>query len=94
VLGLLAGYVESFHPADRFQLAELAVDPDHQRRGIASRLVADLVDRLAAAGIAEVFLITCRTGAAREFWQSQSFVVSMGRTVVVRRLERRSPSTG
>jgi aminoglycoside 6'-N-acetyltransferase I len=94
VLGLLAGYVESFHPADRFQLAELAVDPGHQRRGIASRLVADLVDRLAAAGIAEVFLITGSSGAAREFWQSQSFVVSKGRTVVVRRLERRAPSTG
>lgn len=86
VLGLVAGYVESFYPADRFQLAELAIDPDHQRRGIASGLVTELVDRLALAGTAEVFLITGREGAAREFWQTQSFVASKGRIVMAHRL--------
>ncbi|TVR34569.1 MAG: GNAT family N-acetyltransferase [Nitriliruptor sp.] len=85
VLGLLAGYVETFHPADRFQLAELAVDPDHRRRGIAGGLVAELVDRLTGGGIAEIFLITGTAEPARQFWQTQSFVESQGRTVMVRR---------
>ena len=87
VLGVLAGYVESFHPADRFQLAELAVDPVHQRRGIATGLVAELVDRLAVAGIAEIFLITGATGEVQTFWRAQAFTESKGRTVMVRRLQ-------
>jgi aminoglycoside 6'-N-acetyltransferase I len=85
VLGLLAGYVESFHPADRFQLAELAVDPEHQRSGIASGLVAELLDRLAGTETVEVFLITGTKGPVHEFWQTQSFVESQGRTVMLRR---------
>lgn len=86
VVGLLAGYVETFYPADRFQLAELAVDPSHQRQGIASRLVTELVHRLAELDVAEVFLITGRSGAARDFWQSQSFAMSKGRIVMARRM--------
>ena len=84
VLGLLAGYVESFHPADRFQLAELAVDPEHQRSGIASGLLTELFDRLASTETVEVFLITGATGPVHEFWQAQSFVESQGRTVMRR----------
>lgn len=65
-------------------MAELAVDPAYQRSGIASGLLAQLLDRLAATGAVEVFLITGSTGPVHEFWQAQAFVESRGRAVMRR----------
>lgn len=88
-IGFVAGYVESFHPFDRFQLAEMAVHPDHQRRGVGSGLVQVLLDRLAARDVGEVFLVTARGESPEGFWASQSFKVSQGRTVMAHRQSRR-----
>lgn len=87
-IGFVLGYVESFHPSDRFQLAEMAVRPEHQRRGVGSALVEALLDRLAATSVDEVFLVTARGESPEAFWRSQSFGVSRGRTVLVHRHSR------
>ena len=88
-VGFVAGYVESFHPTDRFQLAEMAVRPSHQRRGLGSALIRGLLGRLAVRNVDEVFLVTARGESPEAFWRSQSFVTSPGRSVMVHRRARR-----
>lgn len=87
-IGFVLGYVESFHLSNRFQLAEMAVRPEHQRRGVGSTLVEVLLDRLAATSVDEVFLITAHGESSEAFWKSQSFRVSRDRTVLVHRHSR------
>ncbi|HEX9889875.1 MAG TPA: GNAT family N-acetyltransferase [Nitriliruptorales bacterium] len=87
-VGFLVGYLESFHPVDRFQLAEMAVRPDRQGHGVGTGLVRELLDRLAMAGVGEVYLITSRGESPEAFWNDRSFVSSRGRVVMVALAER------
>lgn len=84
-IGFVVGYVETFYPRDRFQLAEMAVRPEHQRSGVGGTLVEVLRGRLAARNVDEIFLITSRGELPEAFWRSQSFAASRSRTVMVHR---------
>ena len=56
------------------RLIALAVDPARQREGIGRRLVADVVDRLAARGAPEVALVTeVRNDGANAFYETLGF---------------------
>jgi aminoglycoside 6'-N-acetyltransferase I len=84
VLGFVLGFTETFHPSDRFQLAEMAVAPDRQRQGLGSALIVELGNRLQTTSVDHVYLITGRRGPTREFWNALQFRESDGRIVMVR----------
>lgn len=91
VVGFVLGFVESFHPGDRYHLAEMAVLPAQQRRGIGGDLVAELRSRLDAVGVRDVYLVTGREGPTREFWEDTGLRPSRSRIVMAASIS--SPAT-
>ena len=61
-------------------LDDLAVLPDHRRRGIGSRLVAETLSRLASAGVSVVQVMPIR--GREEFFARHGFVVEENATVM------------
>lgn len=64
--GNLAGYLVGWFVADEAHLANLAVDPDLRRRGLAERLVIDLVNEAVERGARMVVLEVRRSNAAAQ----------------------------
>ncbi len=60
---------------DLILLAEILIAPSHQRRGIGSRLIADLMDEARAAGL-PLRLHVLRANSARLFYRKLGFVVT------------------
>lgn len=58
VEGVVCGYQISTTNPQGGHLARLAVDPDHQKKGLGSKLLAKLLDRFFAAGILDVSVNT------------------------------------
>jgi ribosomal-protein-alanine N-acetyltransferase len=83
--------------ADRADLQRIAVAPDHQRAGIGSRLLAELVARCRAGGGSALLLeVAADNGPASAFYRRHGFVevarrpryYADGREAVVMRLDR------
>ena len=70
--GAIVGSLLAGHDGRRGYLQHLAVDPQHRRRGIATALIAAVLARLAAQGIAKshVFVLDAEP-AALAFWRAR-----------------------
>jgi ribosomal protein S18 acetylase RimI-like enzyme len=71
----------------RGSLYRLAVDPDHRRAGVATRLVHDAERRLRQRGAIRIdAIVSDDDGAARRFWTAAGYQHHHGRSRFVRDL--------
>ena len=73
VTGFILGTSMLFHYGRTFEINDLAVAPQHQHNGIASRLLRQCLDDLKAQGIVGFHLITAREGGLPSFYESFGF---------------------
>ena len=77
ILGLINNY--NFHLNDELcsLLANICVDPDHRREGIASRMLAEIEKKLFSEGVLKLFL-QARVGAPEtiRFYRARGFSVT------------------
>ncbi len=71
----VAGVVLGTYDGRRGWILRLAVDPAHRRRGVASRLVAELERRFAALGCPRInLLVMPENEAGLRFWQALGYL--------------------
>ncbi len=73
VLGFILGTSMLFHYGRTFEIHDLAVDPDHQGKGIGRALLEQCLSDLREQGIAGVHLITAGEGSLPGFYGSCGF---------------------
>ncbi|MFC2663017.1 MAG: GNAT family N-acetyltransferase [Eubacterium sp.] len=73
VVGLLLGTSMLFHFGRTFEINDLAVDPQYQGRGIASKLLDRCLADMKAQGIAAVHLITASEGKLPVYYEKHGF---------------------
>lgn len=72
--GVVAGYALARYIADTAEILNLAVEPASRRRGLARRLLQDIVAALAARGVGEVYLEVRESNApARRLYEARGF---------------------
>ena len=76
----VVGYGLSRWGADEGEIVNLAVDPDHRRRGLGRELVAEMLRRLGAMGVRTVYLEVRESNAG-----AIAFYVDLGFRAVGRR---------
>jgi ribosomal-protein-alanine N-acetyltransferase len=75
--GVVVGYLVAWFVHDEAHLLNVAVDPDHQRRGFGRRLVADLIARARAEQRTLVTLeVRVGNASARRLYESFGFVAA------------------
>ncbi len=84
VAGFILGGSMLFHYGRTFEINDLAVAPEFQRRGIAKRLLDALLSDLKEQGMVGVHLITAADGILPEFYERYGFgreqrVILMGK---------------
>ena len=86
-VALALGWGERWTTGWHFHLKEMCVSASVRRKGVGSRLLRGLEERLAGDGFERVYLQTGRTGPARSFYESAGFrdlnLVSLGKRVEV-----------
>ena len=83
VAGFILGTSMLFHYGRTFEINDLAVDPDYQRRGIAKQLLERCLTDIKAQGMVGVHLITAAEGILPVFYERYGFkkekeVIQMG----------------
>lgn len=83
VVGFILGTSMLFHYGRTFDINDLAVDPEYQRRGIAKELLEKCLADIKAQGMVGVHLITAGEGVLPEFYakygfQKETEVILMG----------------
>jgi len=73
VVGFILGASMLFHYGRIFEINDLAVEPAHQRRGIAKKLLERLLADIKAQGMVGVHLITAGDGALPAFYKEYGF---------------------
>lgn len=73
VAGFILGASMLFHYGRTFEINDLAVHPDYQRQGIASKLLAQCLDDVKKQGIVGVHLITAAEGVLPSFYEKFGF---------------------
>ena len=73
VAGFILGASMLFHYGRTFEINDLAVHPDHQRQGIASKLLERLLEDIKQQGIVGVHLITAAEGILPSFYEKFGF---------------------
>ena len=73
VVGFILGTSMLFHYGRTFEINDLAVDPDYQRRGIAKELLEKCLADIKAQGMVGVHLITAGEGVLPEFYAKYGF---------------------
>ena len=86
VAGFILGSTMLFHYGRVFEVNDLAVLPDYQRKGIATKLLARCLAEMEERGIKGVNLITANEGMLPEFYGKHGFerengVILMGRKI-------------
>lgn len=72
--GRVAGYAALWVGADEAELADLAVAPEHRRRGVGRTLLRACLGEAAARGASEVFLqVRESNGPARSLYREAGF---------------------
>ena len=84
VAGFILGSSMLFHYGRTFEINDLAVAPEHQRQGIAGRLLTHCLDDIKEQGMVGVHLITAGEGILPRFYEDFGFskekrVILMGR---------------
>ena len=73
VVGFILGTSMLFHYGRTFEINDLAVDPEYQRRGIAAELLEKCLADMKAQGMVGVHLITAGEGVLPEFYAKYGF---------------------
>ena len=73
VAGFILGTSMLFHYGRTFEINDLAVAPQYQRQGIASKLLKQCLTDLKAQGIVGFHLITAREGVLPTFYERFGF---------------------
>lgn len=73
VVGFILGTSMLFHYGRTFDINDLAVDPEYQRRGIAKELLEKCLADIKAQGMVGVHLITAGEGVLPEFYAKYGF---------------------
>ena len=73
VVGFILGTSMLFHYGRTFEINDLAVDPEYQRRGIAKELLEKCLADIKAQGIVGVHLITAGEGVLPDFYAKYGF---------------------
>ena len=73
VVGFILGTSMLFHYGRTFEINDLAVDPEYQRRGIAKELLEKCLADIKAQGMVGVHLITAGEGVLPEFYAKYGF---------------------
>ena len=73
VVGFILGTSMLFHYGRTFEINDLAVNPEYQRRGIAKELLEKCLADIKAQGMAGVHLITAAEGVLPEFYTKYGF---------------------
>ena len=73
VVGFILGTSMLFHYGRTFEINDLAVDPDYQRRGIAKELLEKCLADIKEQGMVGVHLITAAEGVLPEFYTKYGF---------------------
>ncbi len=86
VVGFVLGTSMLFHYGRTFEINDLAVDPDYQRKGIAKKLMEQILKDLKSQGIVGVNLITAADGILPAFYNQYGFkkeneVILMGKEI-------------
>lgn len=74
VVGLLLGTTTLFFSGRVFELKDLAVDPEYQRRGIAKQLLKQCFADMKSQGIVRVELLTAKDGVLPLFYEKCGFI--------------------
>ena len=73
VVGFILGTSMLFHYGRTFEINDLAVDPEYQRRGIAKELLEKCLADIKAQGMVGVHLITAGEGVLPKFYAKYGF---------------------
>lgn len=73
IAGFILGSSMVFHYGRTFEINDLAVAPEYQRRGIAAALLERCLADLKEQGIVGVYLITAGKGILPEFYRKYGF---------------------
>ena len=73
VVGFILGTSMLFHYGRTFEINDLAVDPEYQRRGIATELLEKCLADIKEQGMVGVHLITAAEGVLPEFYTKYGF---------------------
>ncbi|MGB4090607.1 MAG: GNAT family N-acetyltransferase [Ruminococcus flavefaciens] len=73
VVGFILGTSMLFHYGRTFEINDLAVDPEYQRRGIAKELLEKCLADIKAQGMVDVHLITAGESVLPEFYEKYGF---------------------
>jgi ribosomal-protein-alanine N-acetyltransferase len=72
--GHLIGYIMCLNAVDESSIINLAIDPDHQRKGYGSELLAYALDQLRLEGIRKVYLdVRSSNLAAQRLYEKYGF---------------------
>lgn len=72
--GTVLGYAVYWHVKDEAELGNLAVDPDHRRRGVARRLLHEVLSSARREGAAALYLEVRESNrAARSLYGTEGF---------------------
>ena len=72
-VGFILGASMLFHYGRTFEINDLAVDPEYQRRGIATELLEKCLADMKAQGMVGVHLITAGEGVLPKFYAKYGF---------------------
>jgi ribosomal-protein-alanine N-acetyltransferase len=86
--GVAVGYLVARAAADEGEILNVSVAPPHRRRGLARALTRHALERLAARGVAAVYLEVRESNvAARRLYESLGFAIVGRRAKYYRRPE-------
>jgi len=86
MVGFAAGCCEQWFDGQHFHLREMCVVPELQRRGVGSRLLADLEKKLQQTEIRQVYLLTREGGPAGAFYTKNGYHASSRTVLMSKRL--------
>lgn len=85
-IAFVIGFAEQWRAGERhFYIKEMCVHPDHQRQGLGSALLQQLVARLKPLGVNVFYLLTARGGPAEAFYAHNGFRTSARMCMMSRR---------
>lgn len=79
------GVAEPWHEGSHFNLREICVAPEHQRKGLGGRLMAHLQEIVVAEGARRIYLLTARGDLSEAFYQKLGFYTSPKMILMARR---------
>ena len=86
LVGFVLGHAASWFDGTHFDLKELCIRADQQRRGLGTRLLRHLEGVLREQGVARVYLLTAGEGPAAAFYATQGYSVSPRMRMMAHRL--------